>query len=62
MGFFRKDEEKYGHLADAARDLQGKGGRGKLDREKGDLDSHRNVKSTSLRNLKDALDTFRQGR
>lgn len=62
MEFFRKDEKKFGHLADAARDLQGEGGRGKADRKKGDLYSHRNVKSTSLRNLKDAIDTFRQGR
>ena len=61
MGLF-KDEKKNGHLADAARDLQGEGGSSRADREKGSLYDHRNVKSTSLGNLKDALKTLRQGR
>jgi hypothetical protein len=62
VSVFRRDEREYGAYADAARDLQGEGGRGKADRQKGDLYSHRNVKSTSLRNLKDAIDTLRKGR
>ena len=61
MGLFR-DRKDYGDYADAARDLMGEGGSGKEGRKKGSLYGHENVKSTSLRNLKDAIDTLRKGR
>jgi hypothetical protein len=61
VGLFR-DEKEHGKLADAARDLQGEGGSGKADRKKGSLYQHRNIKSTGVGNLIDALKTFEQGR
>lgn len=60
MGWFSgKDEKEYGHLADAARDLQGEGGSGKSDRSKGDLYSHRNIKTGPVTSIKDTINFLR---
>lgn len=58
MGWF-KDEKKYGGYADSAAQLMEEGGSARKGRKRGDLHSHQNVKTTSLKNLKDSIDTLR---
>jgi len=60
MGFF-SDEKRHGRAADAAAGLMGEGG-SKRARRKGSTWEPTTVKSTSLRNLGDAISTFRAGR
>jgi len=61
MGLF-KDEKKHGKAAREVASVEGEGGSGKEVRKRGTLYDHTNVKSTSLRNLKDAIDTFKKGK
>lgn len=61
MGLF-KDEKRSGRAARLVSDELGEGGCARRDRKRGDLYSVRTVKSTSLRNLGDAIATFRKGR
>lgn len=61
MGFF-SDERRSGKAARLVSDELGEGGSARHDRKRGDLYSARTVKSTSLRNLGDAIATFRAGR
>lgn len=60
MGLF-SDERKHGRAADAAAGELQEGG-SKRARRKGSAWEQTTVKTTSLRNLADAISTFRAGR
>jgi hypothetical protein len=61
VGLF-KDEKKSGAAARETAALEGEGGSARELRKRGTLYDAHTVKSTSFRNLKDAIDTLRQGR
>lgn len=61
MGFF-SDEKKNGAHARRVAALDGEGGPAKDIRKRGTVYDEHTVKSTSLRNLTDAISTFRAGR
>jgi hypothetical protein len=59
---FFKDEKENKHEADNTAQKRGMGGSGREIKKRGTLYDHANVRSTSLQNLKDAIDTFKKGR
>jgi hypothetical protein len=58
----RKDEKRHGRLADAAADLMSEGGGSPRVSHRGSAWDPATVKTRSLRNLLDAVSTFRAGR
>ncbi len=57
-----KDEKKHGKEARKVSAREGEGGSAREIRKRGTAYDAHTVKSTSLQNLKDAVNTFRQGR
>lgn len=61
MGLF-KDEKKHGREAREVAARKGDGGSAKEIRKRGTVYDHTHVKSASLRNLMDSIETFRKGK